>query len=324
MNEFVPFEDIQKEAAKAFGKETAAIFFGFLADITRPPAKELGGLLTDHLKFFRFKTQLKILKKATEIHSLFGSRPQVVPLKFLADLFDNCSWEEDEDMQTRWAALLANASKKGESTTDYATYVEILRQLTPSQVMCLEVMYEERNFPARRRVRELPSYQSSNTLMSVLNISNDQFKVLFDNLERLNLIHIRLSQDDDDFTFQTSAIEKRYDESSLTYLGKDLIEKCRIHFTKEHKERIRIVCMEKIDEVARDPTGEPLITMFNSMKEVYGYLIENDIRSAVWNSLCYFIWKGSQVKPLGELPLGTDLRIKIVDMILENLNQIHG
>lgn len=82
--------------------------------------------------------------------------------------------------------------------------------------------------------------------------------------------------------------------------------------------------MEKIDEVARDPTGEPLITMFNSMKEVYGYLIENDIRSAVWNSLCYFIWKGSQVKPLGELPLGTDLRIKIVDMILENLNQIHG
>ena len=72
--------------------------FGFLADITRPPAKELGGLLADHVKYFRFKTQLKILKKAKEFHGLFGCKPQEVPLKFLSDLLDNCSWEEDEDM----------------------------------------------------------------------------------------------------------------------------------------------------------------------------------------------------------------------------------
>jgi len=324
MGDIVPFEDIQKEAAKAFGKETAANFFGFLADITRPPAKELGGLLTDHLKFFRFKTQLKILKKATEIHSLLGSSPQVVPLIFLANLFDSCSWEEDEDMQTRWATLLANASKKGESTTNYTTYVEILRQLTPSQVMCLEVMYDELDFPARRNVRLLPSYQSSKTLMSALSISTDQLRVLFDNLMRLNLIHVRLSQDNDDFSLQTATIERRYDESSLTYLGKNLIKKCRIYFTNEHKERIRAICMKKIDAVARDPDGEPLIIMFNSMKGVYGYLTENDVRSAVWGSLSKFIWKGSQIKSHGDLPLETDLRIQIVDLILWRLNKIHA
>ncbi|MCH8011798.1 MAG: DUF4393 domain-containing protein [Candidatus Marinimicrobia bacterium] len=324
MNDIVPFQEIQKEAAKAFGQETAANVFGFLADITRQPAKELGGLLADHVRYFRFKTQLKILKKAKKFHGFFGCKPQEVPLKFIANLLDNCSWEENEDMQTRWAALLANAANQGESTTDYVTYVELLRQLTPIQAMCLEVMYEERDYPARLYSRQLPSYQSAHTLKLALSIADDQLHVLFDSLMRLNLIHVKLGQENDTFDTQNVGIERSYEESSLTYLGQALIKKCRIPFTEQHKKKIRAICMDKIEEVARDPNGKPLDTLFDAMKEVYGYMTDNDVRAAVWSGFRKYIWKGDQITKHSERPLGTDLRIQIVDMIIEELNRIHA
>lgn len=324
MSDIVPFEDIQKEAAKAFGKEISANVFGFLADILRPPAKELGGLLADHVRFFRFRAQVNILNKAKEFHGLFGCRPQEVPLKFIADLLENSSWEENEDMQKRWAALLANAANQGESTTDYVTYVELLRQLTPIQAMCLDVMYEEWDYPARRYLRQLPSYQSAHTLKSTLSIADDQLLILFDSLMRLNLIHVKLAKEIELINVQNTDVERFYEECSLTYLGQAFIKKCRIPLTEHHKKMIRAICMDKIDEVAHDPDGEPLDTLYNSMKEVYGYLTDNDVRSAVWGSFKEFIWKGNQITQYSELPLGTDLRIQIVDMILEKLNEIHA
>ena len=82
--------------------------------------------------------------------------------------------------------------------------------------------------------------------------------------------------------------------------------------------------MEKIDEVARDPNGKPLDTLFDAMKKVYGYLTAEDVRMAVWGAFRKYIWKGDQITKHGELPLENNLRIQIVDMILEEFNRIHA
>ena len=192
MSSVAPIDEIQTEAVKAFGKEVAARIFGFLSDITRPPAKELGGLLADSVKYYRFKNQLRILEKAENINKLLGRKLQKVPLQFLANLLDNCSWAEDNYLQSNWATLLANATSKGEDTSNYITYVELLRQLSPIQAKCLETMYEESEYPARRLIKQLPSYQSANILKKALNVDDNQFIIVIDSLIRLNLIHLKI------------------------------------------------------------------------------------------------------------------------------------
>lgn len=66
MNDLVPFEKMQTEMVSAFGKETSIQIFGFLSDILRPPAKELGGLIADIMRLYRWKAQIQIIQKTKE------------------------------------------------------------------------------------------------------------------------------------------------------------------------------------------------------------------------------------------------------------------
>ncbi len=324
MNEIVPFQDIQIAAAKEFGKQTATKVFGFLADILRPPAKELGGLLADQVSFFRFKVQVNILHKAKEFHGLYGSNPQEVPLKFIADLLEHSSWEENEDMQSKWAALLANAANQGEPTTNYLTYVELLRQLTPNQALCLDFMYEEKQFPANRFVRELPSYQEASTIKSALEISDDQLHVLFDSLIRLNLIHVKLEKEAELLKFQNLNVERSYEECSLTYLGQALIKKCRIPLTEVHKTRIREICIERIEGITQQYNRELIKDLYDTANQVYEYLTENDINSAVTQSLSCFFGEDGKIIYIGDRELDPKLKTQIVELIIEKLDRIHA
>ena len=138
------------------------------------------------------------------------------------------------------------------------------------------------------------------------------------------MIYVRLGQENDTFDTRKPEVERSYEESSLTYLGQTLVKKCRVPFTEQHKKKIRAICMEKIDEVARDPTGKPLDTLFDAIKKVYAYLTANDVHTAVLGAFDKHIWKGGQITKHSELPLGADLRIQIVNMILEEFNRIHA
>ncbi|GAG27539.1 unnamed protein product, partial [marine sediment metagenome] len=256
--EIVPFEEAQKEAAKAFGKEAAQRILGFLSDITRPPAKELGGLLADHVKFFRLKTQLKIIRKAQALHQEYKIRHQQVPLKIIAHLLDSCSWEEDEWMQRKWATLLANAATLDEKVDNYPTHVELLGQLSPVQARCLDLMYNENVFPARRYHRSLPSYQSGYYLQTAVKISGEDLNILCDSLIRLNLIHPKLLFKQSDKNLSEVEVERDLAEVSLTFLGQDLVKKCRIPFSKMHLEKIRRSFAPIVDQIAKDHDGQEL------------------------------------------------------------------
>ena len=133
MNDLTPFNEFQKEIAKAFGEEAVKEIFGFINDIIRPPAKELGGLLADQVKYFRMKNQIKLFQKAAKLHKELDLGSQKIPLKLLSHIVDHSSWEENEEMQSKWANLLANASTKGSNTDNCSSHSETLRQLSPQQ-----------------------------------------------------------------------------------------------------------------------------------------------------------------------------------------------
>src|SRR4051812_19777659 len=84
----------------------------FASRVTGAPSQELGAWIADHIRFRRWKSEIKILRKAREHAEKAGFAPQEVPLKTLAPLLEGGSLEDEDDdeMIDRWAALLANAS----------------------------------------------------------------------------------------------------------------------------------------------------------------------------------------------------------------------
>ncbi len=324
MTQLVPFEEAQKAAAEAFGKEVAQNIFGFLSDITRPPAKELGGLLADHIKLYRLKTQLKVIRKAQKLHEENNIQHQQIPLRIVAHLFDSCSWEEDDWMQTRWATLLANAATLGEKLDNYSTHVEILRQLSPLQVRCLDIMYSEKEYPARLYSRSLPSYQYESRLRKDLAVSKEDFRILCESLIRLNLIQPKLVYEKDSWTYPEDKVYRDLGEVSLTYLGQDLVKKCRIPFSKAHIERLRGIFTPVIDEIAKDHKGKHFHSFIKDAQAIYEHIDDQDIKSAVWGALKRTIWKGSQIKEFEGESLSDQQREEIIKDTLDELERTHS
>jgi hypothetical protein len=296
MNDLVPFEECQKEMAVAFGKETAAQFFGFLSDISRPPAKELGGLLADLMKLYRFKTQVWVIQKAKEHMDKLDIKPHKVPIKFIADFLDKCSWEEDEDMKERWAALLANSVSEGKQNHPYMSFVHILDELSPIEAKFIDLMYDEVIWPARRAYRTTPSYQSTSRLAKMMGISKEEVYVICDNLIRLNLMQTNFEFKPEKRDISRSKIQPTYDEVSLTYLGNEFIRNCRIAFSTVHAEEIERLLSDVIADFARNPKDEPLEPFLEKAKTIYPHFTIQDAKGAIYGALNHHLWKGGIIK----------------------------
>ena len=83
----------------------------FLERTTGEPAGELGGLFGDRIRWWRFRQFVKLSKRATELLQEAGLEAQEVPPAVLVPVLEGATLAgDDEDLQERWAALLANAA----------------------------------------------------------------------------------------------------------------------------------------------------------------------------------------------------------------------
>src|SRR5258708_32950982 len=95
-------QEAEFEASK---EEVESFFHGIIPEFIR----DFGGILSDKVKFWRFKNQVKIVKGAKKIVEENNLPKRQIPLKILIPLIENSSLEEDESMQNKWSNLLANA-----------------------------------------------------------------------------------------------------------------------------------------------------------------------------------------------------------------------
>src|SRR5580704_8473022 len=93
-------------------KTTLEVLFEPVKDLVQklagPAAEGLGLTLGDRVQLFRFKQQLHILTRTKEMLEGAGIPAKHVPLKLLCPLIQSAVLEEDESLQNKWAALLAN------------------------------------------------------------------------------------------------------------------------------------------------------------------------------------------------------------------------
>jgi len=108
-----------------------------------PAADEAGLMLKDHVRVFRARRQLRLYVRTSEILKKTGLTPEHVPLKLLFPIVENASVEESDDLQDRWANLLAHAADPAEAHTVSIAFPTILRELTPRQAKFLDAIYNE-------------------------------------------------------------------------------------------------------------------------------------------------------------------------------------
>jgi hypothetical protein len=114
----------------------------FLEIILKPPLQELGLLVQDRVKLWRFKQQVNIINNAKVFLDKKGISPQKVPLKVLVPLLENGSLEEDFNMQQKWSSLLASAADPSNNNIFILQHIEILNQISSVEAKVLDMIYD--------------------------------------------------------------------------------------------------------------------------------------------------------------------------------------
>jgi len=159
----------------------------FLEKIVGPPLEELGGLLADQVRFFRFKKQVQILEKAQKILLDRGVNPRKVSLKTLVPILEEGSLEEDESMNDRWASLLATAADPSSTISVQPSFPEVLKELSPKEALILDKIVDlvvSENVP---RDKWTSHGAIGESVKQILRLSDEEFEIATDNLYRLEL-----------------------------------------------------------------------------------------------------------------------------------------
>jgi hypothetical protein len=140
-------DDVLK-AAPAIAKGATAVgaaipFTAIAKRILGPAVDEIGEMMRDQVRLYRYGRQLACVHKAAKMAEDAGFQPSAVPPKVLFPLLEGASFEEDEDLHTMWAALLANAASPGSSNKVRPSFAALLKQLAPDEAVFLNWLYRD-------------------------------------------------------------------------------------------------------------------------------------------------------------------------------------
>jgi hypothetical protein len=170
--------------AKAVITELLEPLKGVLEKLTGPWATEIGESLGDRARAYRAKNQVKLLRKVKAFADAEGIQLGPVAPRLFHTIFEGAAFEDDEDLHTRWAALLTNASAPETSESVLPSFPDILKQLTPAEAQFLDRAYDEMPGPGDKPVPGHTDFGAikDDTLATITD-------VMIVDLERLGLLH---------------------------------------------------------------------------------------------------------------------------------------
>ena len=136
--------DGAQQILKAGAAVGAAVpFTALVKRILGPAADEIAERVRDEVRLYRYGRQLSLLEKAERMATDAGFTPKAVPVKSLFALLEGASLEENEDLHTKWAALLAHASHSEGETQVRPSFMETLKLMMPESARFLDAVYEK-------------------------------------------------------------------------------------------------------------------------------------------------------------------------------------
>ena len=148
----------------------------FLDALLKPAATAMGEDLLQRYRSYTGKNVADVLDAASAMLEESPATHQV-PGRILFPILEHCSIEDDAEMKTRWAALLANAAVGNKVLPAYA---EILRQLVPLQAKMLDWMY-------KRYTVGIQNFHCS-VMQPEVGLDDATYALLITDLHRLQLI----------------------------------------------------------------------------------------------------------------------------------------
>jgi Abortive infection alpha len=184
-----------------------------LLKLAGPATEELGLTLGEQVRLFRFKRQIRLLTRTKQMLEDADISPKQVPLKLLYPLIQNGQLEEDDSLQDKWAALLANSCKEGNQVLP--SFTEILKQITPDEAKFLDSAYDEISEGGRG-----PKHPIKETTLGALS------DVMIGDLERLGLI----DRHNENTEFTSPLKHHTFEATNHLYVsmfGREFIRACR-------------------------------------------------------------------------------------------------
>jgi hypothetical protein len=115
----------------------------FLEQISGGLISNALGLVNDRLEYLRFRQALSLRDKvADELARRGVKQPKKVAPKFLAPVLEAATLEDDDNIHTRYATMLANARDPNYSGEMIRSFVSILDDMESIDVLILDVSHD--------------------------------------------------------------------------------------------------------------------------------------------------------------------------------------
>jgi hypothetical protein len=180
-----------------------------VGELFGPGATEAGLLIRDYIRVYRISRLTRLLQKAEMIFNARKITPKPVAPKLLTAILESGSLEDDDNLQDRWAALLVSSSDNRESSDLLPSAPEILKQLTPWEVLLLQNCFDALTMDS---IFPYPHPERQSQMSTVIDWQNEvrfqrgfdqsgmgyhyDFTVMIDNLIRLGLLRTKPLQGD--------------------------------------------------------------------------------------------------------------------------------
>lgn len=227
-------EEIAKaiqEAAKLGekGLDIADKAGSFFAKVFKEPINEISGMVTDKLRFIRWK---RMVQMADEVNKILEEKKVIdtraVPPKIALPILEEASLEDDPNLQYLWNHLLANAMNPKFNDELRYGFIEMIKEITAIEARLLNEFYEVlRRDGKLRPLSDVFQYSlTKEQIMQVLGISPDVYAISVNNLMRMQLLAPAILKGGVKMGPEPLTIYKGIDAVTLTPLGVKFVEAC--------------------------------------------------------------------------------------------------
>jgi len=231
--------DETKEIAKAVQSvaklgekslDTAEKLGSFFSRVFHGPIQEVSGIITDKLRFVRWR---RLVQMSDEVNIILERRglkeTRAVPPKLALPIMEDGSLEEDKTLQQLWNELLANAMDPQFNGELRYGFIEIIKNITGVEVAILSNFYDI--LKSEGRTNDLTTvahwHLKKEQIMRIVGIDEVTYQLSIYNLMRMQCIGPAvLKSEGMRMGTEPATIYKGVDSVVLTPLGVKFIEAC--------------------------------------------------------------------------------------------------
>lgn len=210
--------------------ETSQKVGGFFARVFKEPIQEVSGMVTDRLRFVRWR---RLVSMSDEVNQILSSRgiedTRSVPPKLALPILEEASLEEDPKLQDLWNHLLANAMDPKFSGELRYGFIDMIKGITGIEAAIVNMFYKI--LKEEGHIQDLTTitkyHLKKDQIMTMVEIDGPTYQVSIYNLMRMQCIGPAIITSTGFMMGdEPTTIYKGTDAVVLTPLGVKFVEAC--------------------------------------------------------------------------------------------------